>query len=49
MTPFRRCPNVATSPRQMIWSTPVRLTSASTARSATSFAWMSEIKAMRVI
>jgi hypothetical protein len=31
------------------WSTPVRRISASTARSATSFAWISEIRAIRVI
>ena len=49
MTAFGRGPNVATSPRQMTWSTPVRRISASTARSATSFAWISEIRAIRVI
>jgi hypothetical protein len=36
-------------PRQMTWSTPVRRISTSTARSATSFAWISEIRAIRVI
>src|ERR1700738_82365 len=45
----RSRPNVATSPRQMTWSTPVLWISASTARSATSFAWISEIRVIRVI
>src|SRR5438093_1000780 len=42
-------PRVATSPRQIICSTPTRLMSAITACRATSFAWMSEIKATRMV
>src|SRR5437667_5852916 len=47
ITALGRGPSVATSPRQTISSAPARAMSARTARSATSFAWMSEMSAMR--
>src|SRR6266851_5085419 len=49
ITAFGAGPRLATSPRQIIWSTPVRRISAMTACNATSFEWISEIKATRDI